>query len=149
VSVESPARRSEVCESILRSLPHWFGIESANQHYIEAVRDLEMLAVGQGGEPVGFLSIKRHTPRAAEIYVMGVLPDHHRQGIGSTLIRETESRLRADGVDYLQVKTLGPSHPDENYARTRRFYERCGFVALEEIHGLWETNPCLIMVERL
>ena len=57
--------------------------------------------------------------------------------------------LRARGVEYLQVKTLGPSDPDEGYARTRAFYEARGFVALEEIHGLWEHNPCLLMVKRL
>jgi hypothetical protein len=47
------------------------------------------------------------------------------------------------------VKTLGPSRPSEGYERTRRFYEARGFVALEEIHGLWEGNPCLLMVKRL
>jgi hypothetical protein len=25
----------------------------------------------------------------------------------------------------------------------------CGFVPLEEIPGLWEWNPCLLMVKRL
>jgi hypothetical protein len=52
-------------------------------------------------------------------------------------------------VEYLQVKTLGPSWPDPGYERTRRFYEARGFVPLEEIHGLWEHNPCLILVKRL
>ena len=47
------------------------------------------------------------------------------------------------------VKTLGPSDHDEGYERTRRFYGACGFVPLEEIHGLWEHNPCLLMVKRL
>jgi ribosomal protein S18 acetylase RimI-like enzyme len=149
VGVDAPAERSHVCESILRSLPQWFGIESANLHYVEAVKELETLAAEQDGGAVGFLSIKRHSPRAAEIYVMGVLPDHHRQGVGSALIREAESLLRAQQVEYLQVKTLGPSDPDESYAGTRRFYERCGFVPLEELHDLWDANPCLIMVKHL
>ncbi len=53
-------------------------------------------------------------------------------------------------MECLQVKTLGPSHPDEHYARTRRFYESRGFRPLEEIDSIWdETNPCLIMVKRI
>jgi ribosomal protein S18 acetylase RimI-like enzyme len=149
VSIEDPDRRAAVCEGILRSLPEWFGIEAANEHYVDAVKQLTTLAVEQNGEAMGFLSIKRHTPRAAEIYVIGVLPDHHRQGIGTALVEAAESSLRDHRVEYFQVKTLGPSRPDERYDRTRRFYERCGFAPLEEIHGLWEGNPCLVMVKRL
>ena len=51
------------------------------------------------------------------------------------------------GVEFVQVKTLGPSHPSEGYAATRRFYGAVGFRPLEELHGLWAAgNPCLIMV---
>jgi len=60
-----------------------------------------------------------------------------------------EAYLRDRGVEYLQVKTLGPSDPDPGYARTRAFYEARGFVPLEELHGLWEDNPCLLLVKRL
>ena len=50
----------------------------------------------------------------------------------------------------LQVKTLGPSHPDVHYARTRSFYEALGFIGLEETTTFWgEANPCLIMVKVL
>lgn len=60
-----------------------------------------------------------------------------------------ESDLVADGVQFLQVKTLGPAHPDEGYGRTRQFYASAGFRPLEEIHGLWPGNPCLIMIKSL
>ena len=34
------------------------------------------------------------------------------------------------------------------YDATRRFYEALGFVALEELHGLWdEENPTLVLVK--
>jgi len=47
----------------------------------------------------------------------------------------------------LQVKTLDKSHPDKNYACTRKFYEAMGFRPLECIPELWgKDNPCLIMV---
>ena len=54
------------------------------------------------------------------------------------------------GVDAGLARELGRrSRPDKGYERTRRFYEARGFVALEEIHGLWDGNPCLLMVKRL
>jgi coenzyme F420-0:L-glutamate ligase/coenzyme F420-1:gamma-L-glutamate ligase len=52
------------------------------------------------------------------------------------------------GIPYLHVKTLGPSRPDPGYDATRSFYEAVGFVALEELHGLWdENNPTLVLVK--
>jgi hypothetical protein len=48
------------------------------------------------------------------------------------------------------VKTLGPSHPSEAFARTRRFYEALGFIPIEETTAFWgESNPCLILVKSL
>jgi GNAT superfamily N-acetyltransferase len=145
VEVRDPEARSRLCESILRQLPEWFGIEEATAAYIRDVAKLPTFAVGQDA----FMSVKVHTPQAAEVYVMGVRPDHHREGLGTALLAAAEDHLRALDVEYLQVKTLGPSDPDEGYARTRRFYEARGFAPLEEIHGLWPENPCLLLVKRL
>jgi GNAT superfamily N-acetyltransferase len=145
VELEDPAARSRLCESILRKLPEWFGIEDATAAYIRDVAELPTFAVGDEG----FLAVKLHTPRAAELYVMGVRPERHRRGLGTALLAAAEDYLRERGVEYFQVKTLGPSRPSEGYERTRRFYEAQGFVALEEIHGLWDGNPCLLMVKRL
>jgi GNAT superfamily N-acetyltransferase len=145
VEVREPADRSALCERVLRDLPDWFGIEEATAAYIRDVAKLPTFAVGDDA----LLSLKLHTPRAAEVYVMGVRRDRHRQGLGSALLHAAEDYLRARDVELLQVKTLGPSHPDEGYARTRAFYEARGFVPLEEIHGLWEHNPCLLLVKSL
>lgn len=81
---------------------------------------------------------------------MGVLPGFHGQGIGKMLIQRSERWLVEQGVEYLQVKTLAPTHPDPGYAKTRAFYEKMGFRALEVFPTLWgEANPCLVMVKRL
>ena len=145
VEVEVPAQRSHLCEHVLRDLPEWFGIEEATAAYIRDVAELPTFGVGGDA----FLSLKLHTPRAAEVYVMGVRRARHGQGLGTALLGAAEEYLRTRGVEYLQVKTLGPSDPDAGYARTRAFYEARGFVPLEEIHGLWEHNPCLLLVKRL
>jgi GNAT superfamily N-acetyltransferase len=146
VELADPAERSRTCDRILRSLPEWFGIAEAVDAYVRDVAALPTLAY----DDAGFLSLKAHGRYAAEIYVMGVLRERQGQGIGTALVEAAEDRLRGAGVEYLQVKTLGPSRPSEHYELTRRFYEKVGFRPLEEIHGLWsEGNPCLLMVKRL
>jgi coenzyme F420-0:L-glutamate ligase/coenzyme F420-1:gamma-L-glutamate ligase len=145
VEITDPAERSRVAETVLRDLPEWFGIEEATRAYIDAAAALPTFAV----EPdAGFLSLKQHTSGAAEIYVMGVRRAHHRRGIGRELVGEAEAWCRRRGIRYLQVKTLGPSRSDRGYGATRAFYEALGFIALEELHGLWgEENPALILVK--
>jgi GNAT superfamily N-acetyltransferase len=68
---------------------------------------------------------------------MAVEPAVHRLGIGRALVQALEADLAADGVQLLQVKTLGPSRPDAGYDQTRRFYASMGFLPLEEIGDLW------------
>jgi GNAT superfamily N-acetyltransferase len=131
-------------------LPEWFGIDEAVVRYVDDVRFLPTFgAWTTDEEPIGFLSVKVHTQRAAEVYVMGVLREHHGRGAGTSLLEAAERDLVTRGVDFLQVKTLGPSHPSEAYAATRRFYESAGFVALEELLDFWPGNPCMLMVKRL
>ena len=145
-AVTDAGARSAVCERVLRTLPEWFGLEEPVRQYIRDVAQLPTFAVGDDA----FLSLKQHTPSAAEIFVMGVRPERQGRGLGTALVGAAEDFARAQGVEYLQVKTLGPSHPSEHYARTRRFYESRGFRPLEELETIWgESNPCLIMVKRL
>jgi GNAT superfamily N-acetyltransferase len=118
------------------------------RNYVREVAGLPTFAVGRNG--LGFLTLKLNTEAAAEIYVMGVRPESHGRGIGSALLEAAESFLRAREVEYLQVKTLGPSRPSEHYAATRGFYAARGFKPLEELTAIWgEENPCLIMVKRI
>jgi|SRR5665213_4367898 GNAT superfamily N-acetyltransferase len=76
---------------------------------------------------------------AAEAYVMAVLPELHRQGIGRELLGHAEGMLAVDGVEFLQVKTLAPSKPDDL---------AYGFRPLEEFRDLWDAdNPALQMIK--
>jgi coenzyme F420-0:L-glutamate ligase / coenzyme F420-1:gamma-L-glutamate ligase len=145
VEISDPAERSRIAEAVLRDLPEWFGIEEATAAYIEEAAALPTFAV----EPdLGFLCLMQHTPRAVELYVMGVRREQHRRGIGRALVAAAEAWCRTRGVRYLHVKTLGPSRSSRGYDATRAFYEATGFVALEELHGFWdEENPALILVK--
>jgi hypothetical protein len=66
--VAGAAERSRLCDSILRALPEWFGIENAIDDYVREVAKLPTLAIGDGA----FLALKIHNEFSAEIYVMGV-----------------------------------------------------------------------------
>jgi N-acetylglutamate synthase-like GNAT family acetyltransferase len=131
-------------------LPAWFGIEEAIVQYMADIDHLPTFLSLEQDEVIGFLSIKKHFPTSAELLGMGVRPNAHRKGLGRALLHQAEVWLKEQEVEYLHVKTLGPSCSDENYAKTRAFYLAMGFTPLEEFPQIWdENNPCLILIKRL
>ncbi|MEF8833066.1 MAG: GNAT family N-acetyltransferase, partial [Candidatus Thermoplasmatota archaeon] len=143
-------RKSDICESVVRSLPEWFEIEKAILDYIEGVKDKYFLSVKVGDIPVGFVSIKEHNEYTSELYVLGIVEELHGRGIGKRLFEVLEEKLSNEGKKFLTVKTLSSSHLDENYKKTREFYSSIGFYPLEEFEDIWgEDNPCLFMVKVL
>jgi len=142
--------QSSVCVPILRALPGSFGIEQAILDYEREIEQLPTFLARSGGSVTGFLSLKQHNPFSSEIYVMAVRPEAQRIGMGRTLVQAAETHALKLGMEYLQVKTLGPSRMDKGYAGTREFYGALGFRPLEEFRKIWdEQNPCLILVKRL
>jgi ribosomal protein S18 acetylase RimI-like enzyme len=154
--ITSGVQDPEAVRELLAALPGWFGIPESNHDYVQAARDLDTYRARDGAagapaaQPAGVLLARRHFPETAEIHLMAVHPRLHRAGAGRALVQALEADLVADGCELLQVKTLGPSHPDAGYALTRRFYASLGFMPVEELHGLWSPgNPCLLMVKPL
>jgi len=148
--IDNIVEKAEICDKILRALPDWFGIESSIVEYVENVQSMPFWAVFAENRAIGFIAVKEHFKKSAEIYVMGVLTDNHRKGTGKLLVDESEKHLKSIDFEYYQVKTLSDSHPHEGYARTREFYTSCGFEPLEEFKSLWgEANPALLMIKKL
>lgn len=163
------------CEAVLRSVPEWFGIESSLQMYVAKAAELPTVVAefgevraagaiqsssaktGNGANALpnpskriaAFLTIAHHFPESGEVYCLAVRREFHRMGVGRALLRFTEDWLTSRGARWLQVKTMGPSKPNAEYAQTLQFYRACGFDPLEEIHGLWGAIPCLMLVKRL
>ena len=135
---------------LLDTVPQWFAHSEENVMYVDAARRLPGYLATVEDEPVGIVLEARHFPASSEIFLLAVDAAHHRTGAGRALVAGLESALRADGCRFLQVKTLGPSHPDAGYARTRAFYAAVGFEPLEETDALWDHDqPCLFMIKYL
>lgn len=140
----------DVCRQVLATLPTWFGVPESVDDYVAKAEENPTVVATVGGEDVGILTLVVHTPYAAEISVMGVRPEHHRHGIGRQMLEVAETWLRERDVEYLQVKTLSPRHPDLGYVKTRDFYFALGFRPLEEFPDLWQPeNPALQMIKTL
>lgn len=137
------------CEMILRYLPEWFGIEQAILNYKSDIQSMDTYVASTDDDIYGFITLNYHNEFSAEVQVMAVKRPYHRKGVGQTLVQFAEQILLKKQIKLFQVKTLGPSHPDMNYQKTRDFYLKQGFLPLEE-NKLWgKTNPCLIMVKQL
>jgi len=138
------------CEAILRSLPAWFGIESAVRQYVADTETDPTFTARVGDAVLGFITLRQHFEQAFELHCLAVHASARHQGYGRALVEAAEAWARARGALFIQVKTLAASHPSAEYAETRAFYLKAGYVPLEEFPTLWSSdNPCLQLVKAL
>lgn len=146
VFVERPAEREAAARTVLQALPEWFGLPESLEEYVRVSRDLPFWADAGDGTVRGFVVLRETSPYAAEVYVMGVLPQYHRQGIGRGLFAALRQYAGERGYAFLQVKTVREGCC-EAYDRTNAFYRSLGFRELECFPRLWdERNPCQVYV---
>ena len=150
-----PDAKEQICRAVLESLPDWFGIPEAIDQFCREARDLRMWVartkdkVGND-EVAGLVTLLQHFPVTAELHLIAIRAEHHREGLGQQLLAAVEAHLKKKATRVLTVKTLAPSAGDRHYARTHRFYASEGFVPLEVFPTLWdEENPCLLMAKVL
>ena len=144
-----PNDKQRIAREILEALPEWFGIPEAREEYIKKSAAQPFFAAFDGENAVGFLCLDETGKDTAELYVMGVLKDHHRRGVGRRLFEAAKERARALGYSFLQVKTVQMGKYPE-YDATNRFYLALGFREFEVFPTLWdEWNPCQIYVMSL
>ena len=142
--------KATYAHDILESLPEWFGNPESIKEYVEAVGKYPFWAALKAGTCLGFFSGKIHYQRTGDIYVCGISPAYHQQGIGKALYAKVEQYFRENHCEYVIVKTLRDRVDYEPYITTRRFYRHLGFTELITLTEMWdEENPCLIMIKRL
>lgn len=145
LKIENADEKARIAGKVLSALPQWFGIPESTRKYIEDSRELPFWAWNDEG----FIVMKPTSRYTAEIYVMGVMPQHHRQGAGRALMQALKDYAVQHGYEYLQVKTVQKGRYPE-YDRTNAFYEGMGFRELECFPDMWDArNPCQIYVSAL
>ena len=115
IRVENPAEKAEISARILHALPDWFGLPDSTQKYIDDSRSMPFFAAVREGQAVGFAALKATSPCAGEIYVMGVLPEYHRSGIGQNHsvqnrpaeIRVLQNRIGKHGTAQIGTGKIG------------------------------------------
>lgn len=141
--------RQNVTRLILEVLPEWFGIPESREEYIKESKDKIFFCAYDEDKPVGFLCLKETGNATIELYVMGVMKEFHRQGIGRKLFYCAKKTAIEAGYSFIQVKTVQMGKYEE-YDMTNRFYLSLGFQEFEVFPTLWdEWNPCQIYVMAL
>lgn len=147
--VTDGVEKQRIARSVLESLKDWFGIPEAREDYIRGSVGLPFAAAYDGGQPVGFVCLKETGRDTAELYVMGVLKEYHRNGVGTALFNKAKAIAESANYSFLQVKTVQMGRYEE-YDRTNRFYLSLGFKEFEVFPTLWdERNPCQVYVMAL
>lgn len=151
IEVADNSKKSIFTKEVLEKLPQWFGNKQALDDYIEKVAEYPYwAAINKENRCIGFFSVKIHYGHTGDIFVCGVLPEYHSNGIGKALYKIAEAYLTENGCKYIIVKTLSETVNYEPYARTRSFYKSVGFKPLITLTEMWdEENPCLIMLKAL
>lgn len=108
-----------------------------HQHYILHHPNTDFLIIEYDHAPVGRYYLQKGT---SEILVVDIslLPEHTGQGIGSTLLRQTQMDAHTQGSG---VRL----HVNQNNSNAQRLYEKLGFVAKDttatHIAMHWQISP--------
>lgn len=138
------------CESVLLTLPEWFGNPNARNAYVHRIESLPTFTAWEAETLIGFIAVAIPFPRSAELYVLAVRNGWHRKGIGTRLYHQVEAELQKQEISFVQVKTLSPRAGNPYYARTFAFYRHLGFTPLEDSDAIWgETTPCMQLIRHI
>ena len=144
--VTDKKQKQIITRVILESLLDWFGIKESRENYIKDSADCDFIAAYDDEKPVGFICLKPTGKDTVELYVLGVLKQYHRKGIGKMLFEQAKQLAILKGYSFIQVKTVKMGKYKE-YDDTNRFYLSLGFKEFEVIEDLWgKENPCQIYV---
>ena len=143
-------QRAADCDSILRSLPRWFGIEEALVKYVRDTATMPTFAIEQGQTLSGFITLQKHFQHSWEVHCMAVASSSRGQGLGRKLLLHAEEWVREQGGRFLQIKTVAESSPSPEYAETRKFYAAMNYTPVEVFPTLWHPrNPALQLIKVL
>ena len=146
IEITDSKEKQAIARTVLEALTEWFEVEESQEGYIHDCTDWTFLAAKDDDKIMGFLCLKETGNATVELAVMGVLKEYHRNGVGRALVEKAKEVARAEGYEFMQVKTVKMGMYDD-YDMTNHFYISCGFKELEVFPLFWdEANPCQIYV---
>ena len=149
LTIKDTNEKRAIARTVLEDLTEWFEVEESREGFIRDCAEWTFLAAEENDRIMGFLCLKETGNATVELAVMGVMKQYHRNGVGRKLVEKAKEAAKADGYEFMQVKTVKMGMY-EDYDRTNLFYISCGFRELEVLPTLWdEANPCQIYVMSL
>lgn len=149
VQVEDKDEKKKITREILESLEDWFGIPESREEYIENGSSELFWCAYDESKVVGFIYLHKTGKDTIELYVIGVLKEYHRRGIGKALFECAKKAIKESGYSFMQVKTVKMGKCQE-YDNTNKFYLSIGFKEFEVFPTLWdEWNPCQVYIMAL
>jgi len=138
--------KEKICLQVLEQLPEWFEIPESRTVYAKTCKELPFWADMEQNTARGCIALKETSKYAVELYVMGVLKEYQRQGIGRGLFDAFYKYAKEKRYEFIQVKTVREGMYPE-YDLTNAFYQKIGFKQLECMEDLWDAaNPCQVYV---
>ena len=95
--ITEPVEKQKIVRSVLDALPDWFAVPESREAYIRESRSRLLFAAYDEDRPVGFVCLKETGRDTAELSVMGVLKEFHRQGIGRELFLKAKESATEKG----------------------------------------------------
>ena len=121
-----PDVKERICRDVLESLPDWFGIPEAIDQFCREVRALRMWVAKSGAEIAGFATVQQHFPVAAELHLIAIRAEHHREGLGEHFAARDRSASEAQGDPHPHGEDALAQCRRPAYAQTHRFYATQG-----------------------
>ena len=103
----------------------------------------EIIVAEIDGKRVGYLRMEYLWGKIPYMSVIEVLPQHQRHGVGGSLLKFLENKLRADGAPFL-ITSAEASMPE-----AQAWHRRMGFIEIGVISGLNPNNSDEIFFKKV
>lgn len=103
----------------------------------EESRDIWFTALRES-QPISiaYCAPERMTEGTYNLYAIAVHKDHQNQGVGKEMMAYLETLLQKQGSRVLLVETSGL----QEYERTRKFYDNCGYCREAKIRDFYSSG---------